>query len=159
MGTPADEIAQAWRTNAAINLMILDAIPDEALGDTLSKRGGRGGAGEFAHLHNVRLMHLEKRARDLAEGLEKLQPKPHPSRKVLRGALVRSGDAVEAYLRDLADGKPKRRGFKRGLHTTLAYFIAHEAHHRGRVLLTLKVTGHTVDRTIAMSIWDWDRIE
>ncbi len=158
MSTPADEIARAWRTNTSINLMILDAIPDEALGDTLSKRGGRGVAGEFAHLHNVRLMHLEKRARDLAEGVEKLQPKPHPPRKTLRRALVRSGDAVEAFLRELAEGKPGRRGFRRGLHTTLAYFIAHEAHHRGRVLLTLKASGHTIDRDIAMGIWDWDRI-
>lgn len=158
MLTPAEQISQAWRTNAAINLLILDAVPDHALGDTLSKRGGRGVAGEFAHLHNIRLVHLEKRARDLAGGLTKLDPKPHPPRGVLRENLVASAGAVEVFLRELAEGVPKRRGFKRGLFTTLAYFCAHEAHHRGRILLTLKVCGHTLDRKIAMGIWDWDRV-
>jgi len=158
MPTPAQEITQAWRTNAAINLLILDAIPDNAYDDTLSNRGGRGIAGEFAHLHNIRLMQLEKRANDLAQGLSKLTPKPHPPRKLLRKSLVDSAIAIETFLADLVEGKPKRRGFKRGTYTTLAYFTAHEAHHRGRILLTLKVSGHSLDRDVASGIWGWDQI-
>jgi uncharacterized damage-inducible protein DinB len=40
----------------------------------------------------------------------------------------------------------------------LGYFIAHESHHRGSILLTLKQSGHPVDKKTAYAIWDWDRI-
>jgi len=40
----------------------------------------------------------------------------------------------------------------------LSYFIAHESHHRGSILLTLKVSGHGLDAASKMAIWDWDRL-
>lgn len=46
---------------------------------------------------------------------------------------------------------------KRGLVQHLAYFVAHESHHRGSILLTLKQCG-PVDQTTRYAIWDWDRI-
>jgi uncharacterized damage-inducible protein DinB len=42
--------------------------------------------------------------------------------------------------------------------TTLGYFIAHESHHRGSILLTLKQCGHGVDSTAQYAIWDWDKM-
>ncbi|MCH7703714.1 MAG: hypothetical protein IIB61_01265 [Planctomycetes bacterium] len=56
------------------------------------------------------------------------------------------------------EGAPKRRGFKKGIFTTLAYFIAHEAHHRGRILLTLKVSRQTLDKETQGAIWGWDQM-
>lgn len=50
------------------------------------------------------------------------------------------------------------RGFKKGLVTSIAYFIAHESHHRGSILLTLKQCGHPVDQESRYAIWDWDRM-
>tara|TARA_R110002072_G_scaffold42064_7_gene117683 strand:+ start:2055 stop:2267 length:213 start_codon:yes stop_codon:yes gene_type:complete len=55
-------------------------------------------------------------------------------------------------------GEPKRRGFRKGIFTTLSYIVSHEAHHRGRMLLTLKVSGETLDRTTQMQIWGWDQL-
>ena len=42
--------------------------------------------------------------------------------------------------------------------TTLAYFISHESHHRGSILLTLKTSGHPIDKKSAYAIWGWDRM-
>lgn len=154
-----DQLLEAWRTNSRITLYLFDAISDEGMRSTLSVRGGRDVARQFAHLHDVRLYHLEKRAPDLAEGLEPFRSKEHPDRDKVRKALVTSGEAVGEFLSDLEDPPEgrKRRGFKKGIATTLAYFVAHESHHRGSILLTLKVSGHMVDQKIAYSIWDWDR--
>jgi len=67
-------------------------------------------------------------------------------------------DAIEQLLVGSFLGEPKRRGFKKGVFTTLSYFVSHEAHHRGRILLTLKVSGHTLDKDLQMKIWGWDQI-
>ena len=65
---------------------------------------------------------------------------------------------IEQFFSDWAAGVPKRRGFKKGLPAYLAYFVAHESHHRGNILLTLKQCGHNLDKDLRYQIWDWDRI-
>jgi uncharacterized damage-inducible protein DinB len=152
-----DELLEAWQTNHRINRMLLDAIPDEGLADTLSTRGGRDVARQFAHLHTVRIWHLEKRAKDLAVGLEKFATKVSPSRHELHAALDASSEAIGVFLVDVLEGKPKRRGFKKGVFTTLSYLVAHEAHHRGSILLTLKQCGHLPHKDVTMGIWGWDQ--
>ncbi|MDH5757945.1 MAG: DinB family protein [Gemmatimonadota bacterium] len=152
-----ESLVEAWRTNHRINLLLLEKISGEGLACTLSKRGGRDVARQFAHMHDVRLHHMEKRAPDLAPGLVKFASKDPPEREALVAAHEASTAAVETFLVDVLEGAPRRRGFRKGIFTTLAYFIAHESHHRGSILLTLKECGHKVDNTIAYAIWDWDR--
>jgi uncharacterized damage-inducible protein DinB len=152
------EWSVAWDTNHRINLFLIERISEEGMACTLSSRGGRDVARQFAHMHNVRVWHMEKRAKDLAEGLSVFATKHSPSKDELREAFARSTVAIAGFLEDLAEGAPRRRGFKRGLATTLSYFIAHESHHRGSILLTLKQCGHKVDQASSYAIWDWDRI-
>ena len=114
------QLIEAWRTNNRINMLLIDRITDEGMPCTLSKRGGRGVAGEFAHIHNVRVWHLQKRAKDLAQGLAIFETKVVPTKAQLRKALKASAKGVEALLVGVLNGEPKRRGFKKGLFTTLA---------------------------------------
>ena len=158
MTADTNSLSQAWQTNCEINRMIIDAVSDEGWLCTLSKRGGRGVAGEFAHMHNLRLAHLEKRAKDLAVGVIKLKPSEQPSKGEVLAALDQSDKAIDELLCCVLNEEPKRRGFKRGIFTTLSYFVSHEAHHRGRILLTLKASGETLDRNLQMAIWGWDQI-
>ncbi|MEM8875271.1 MAG: hypothetical protein AAGD32_13575, partial [Planctomycetota bacterium] len=104
-----DDITAAWLTNCRINRMVIEAVTDDGWLSTLSKRGGRGVAGEFAHVHNVRLAHLEKRAKDLASGVEKLDPSSQPSKKTVLSALDSSDSSICTMLEDILGGKPKRR--------------------------------------------------
>ncbi len=153
-----EELLEAWRTNNRINLFLIDKISVAGMRCSLSKRGGRDVARQFAHMHDVRVWHLEKRARDLAEGLEKFASKVTPTKTQLRKALSASGEAVESFLEGVLAGEPKRRGFKKGIFTTLGYFVAHESHHRGNILLTLKECGHNIDKAAQYAIWGWDQM-
>jgi len=153
-----ENLREAWETNNHLNLLLLDRISDDGLDSTLSKRGGRNVAGQFAHLHNVRAWHLEKRARDLAGDLVTFATGNSPDTDELRDALALSCTAVGSFLEGVLAGVPKRRGFKKGIFTTIAYFVAHESYHRGNILLTLKQCGHPVDQRTRYAIWDWDRM-
>lgn len=152
-----EELLEAWRTNNRINLFLIDQISDEGMACTLSKRGGRDVVRQFAHLHNVRLWHLENRAKELAAGLYKFETDERPDREFLKTCLQASADRVEQFIREVAAGHPKFRTFKKGIVNHVAYFIAHESHHRGSILLTLKQCGHKVDQATAYAIWDWDK--
>ena len=153
-----DEVVEAWRVNNRINLLLVDRISDEGMGCTLSRRGGRNVVRQLAHIHNNRIWHLQRRAKRLAEGATLFETYDEPDRKTLTAALRDSGDKIEQLFRLAGEGAPGVRTFKRGIAPYLAYFVAHESHHRGNILLTLKQSGHAVDKNTAYAIWDWDRI-
>ncbi len=152
-----DQILEAWRTNNRINLMLIDHISDEGMKCTLSKRGGRNVVRQFAHLHNNRVWQLEKRAKDLAEGLHKFATKEEPGREFLKSCLEKSCEAMAVFFEQAATGSNPRRSLKKGIIVYLGYFIAHESHHRGSILLTLKQSGHKLDDDLRYNIWDWER--
>ncbi len=59
---------------------------------------------------------------------------------------------VEFFLDGVLAGEPKRRGLKKGIFATLGYFVAHESHHRGNILLTLKECGHNIDKAARRTV-------
>ena len=153
-----EQVLEAWRVNQRINRMLIDVISDEGMLCTLSKRGGRSVGRQFAHLHYVRIHQLKTRAKSLATGARSFETKEEPEREALITALEDSSKRIEEWLRLASEGAKGVRTFKRGLVPTLAYLVAHESHHRGNILLTLKQCGQPVAKEARYGIWDWDRI-
>ena len=152
-----EQLVETWRINNRINLFLIERITVAGMTSTLSTRGGRDVAGQFAHLHNVRLGWLDVGAKDLAKGLAKFPGKESPTKARLRDALTASGAAIERWIVRAVDDGGRAKGFKRGIVPAIGYFIAHDSHHRGSVLLTLKLTGHKVDTETQYGIWEWDK--
>ncbi len=152
-----DDVLDAWRTNHRITLLLLDAVSDEGMRCTLSKRGGRDVLRQFAHIQYVRALQLQKRAKAVSEGVVVFNPKDDIDRGALREALEDSARRIEDWLRRAADGEKGFKTFKSGVPGTLGYLVAHESHHRGSILLTVKQCGHPVDKDIRYGIWDWNR--
>ncbi len=101
---------------------------------------------------------LEAWRTNLAAGLVKFESKDSPTKKQLKNAMTASSLAIEKLFTGVTAGEPGRRGFKKGASTMLAYFVAHESHHRGNILLTIKECGHNLSQAERYAIWDWDRI-
>ena len=158
MEDAVEQLLEVWRTNNRINLFLIGEISDEGMKCTLSTRGGRNVVRQFCHVHNNRLYLLESRARDLAKGLYKFATKEEPDKARLKQNLQASSERIETFLRDAAAGVPRRRSLKKGVIAHLGYLVAHESHHRGSILLTLKQCGHNLDQATRYAIWNWDRI-
>jgi uncharacterized damage-inducible protein DinB len=37
----------------------------------------------------------------------------------------------------------------------LTYFVAHEAHHRGQIVMVARQTGHRLPSTATAGLWQW----
>ena len=147
------EALDAWRRNQHINRLLLESFSEEALAASLSTRGGRSVARQFAHLHRTRGYQLEKRAKHLEAGLVYLPAKEEPQRTALIAALEESAARVEEWIRLAAGGDPRVRTMPGGLVTQVAYLVSHESHHRGNALLTCKQLGIPVERGVRDALW------
>jgi uncharacterized damage-inducible protein DinB len=144
-------LSETFRINNNINLYLLNAIPEAHLKDQSASKGRTVGE-QFAHMHNVRLMWLKAAEPLLLEGLEKLEKENGITKSQLKKSLEDSDKAIEVLL-EHSSGKIK--GFKPHATAFLGYVIAHEAHHRGQILLSLKQSGHMVDKKVQFGIWEW----
>ncbi|OGC96159.1 MAG: hypothetical protein A2W25_07075 [candidate division Zixibacteria bacterium RBG_16_53_22] len=138
-------------------MFAIENIPDNALDATLSTRGGRDIARQFAHMHMVRVWRLEATSKKLATGLERFEKGKSPDKKKLLKALEHSGEAVQRLSQGYIENAGKVANFKRGVIPTLAYLISHEAHHRGSILLTMKQSGFRLPDSLKWGIWDWNK--
>ena len=155
--TAPEGLIEAWRINNRINLFLIDRITDAGMASTTSTRGGRNVSRQFAHLHNNRIDFLIHHApRDLSDGLVKFESNYSPKKQELKTALEASCEAVARLLaRSVREGGSIRR-LRRGVFTAFGYLIAHDSHHRGSILLTLKLTGNKLDSDAQYLIWDWN---
>jgi uncharacterized damage-inducible protein DinB len=148
-----EQLLETWQIHNRINLYLLNAIDESSPGD-LSASKGRTVGEQFAHLHNVRLMWLKSAAPELLAGLEKIEKESASDKKLLSQSLAASGQAISRMLTEcFATGKVK--GFKPHATAFLGYIISHESHHRGQIALTLKQSGHPLDRKTAFGLWEW----
>ena len=154
-----EQLVESWQINHRATLKLLNALSEEALRATLSKRGGRDVARQLAHVHEVRLTWAELTSRtNQSAKLWHFAKGETPNKKDLKKALEESARAIETTIRESWAHGGKTRGFKRGLLPLVGYLIAHESHHRGSMLLTLKQTGHPLSDELRWGLWDWANI-
>ncbi|RMF69201.1 MAG: hypothetical protein D6743_02220 [Calditrichaeota bacterium] len=152
-----NQIIETWGIHNRIMLFVLEHLPNEALTATLSKRGGRDVARQLAHLHMVRVWRLEAFSKKIKEQLLVFEKGETPDREKLRQALTQSGEIMEKYLRYCLANGGAVSNFKRGVVPMLGYYISHEAHHCGSILLTIKQSGFKLPDALKWHIWEWNK--
>jgi uncharacterized damage-inducible protein DinB len=149
--SPADAVLRSFAMHNRIHLYLLDALAPEVW--LAAPPGGKGRtlAALVSHIHGVRLMWLK------AGGAKAL---PAPMEKTAtvaeaKEALKASDAAIRDWLGPILKGNAKISGFKPDAWAFVSYLIAHEAHHRGQMLLLARQLGHAVDKSTSFGMWEW----
>jgi uncharacterized damage-inducible protein DinB len=162
-----DTLLETYASNDAMNQLILSNLDARAWRSQApgQKGNGRTIAAIFAHLHNCRLKWLKLNAPHLK------CPRPlDPHRCTMKQAAAAHRRSAAQCLRMLSDALsagPNRRvsRFSRDSWmptwpaggTMFAYMFAHEAHHRGQIMMLAHQLGYrTLDKS--PGIWQWEKL-
>lgn len=159
----AATILQAWRTSSRVTSYLVEHIPAPLWDEPLPGAKARTVRMMAAHLHNSRTTWLRTLGREHGIVAPPLVDRRRVTRAQLLTALKRSAKGMETLLRlgIAAGGRvPPSRGYVwRNLPLdvghVLSYFVAHEAHHRGQIIMVARQLGHRLPSAVSNGVWQW----
>lgn len=153
----------SWRTNSRVTAYLVEQIP-AALWDAAVPGAPRRTVRMIAgHLHNARCTWVKTLGREHGVTVPAAVDRRTVTRPALLSALKRSSNGIEALLElGLAAGGhvPPSKGYiwrnlPLDVPHVLTYFVAHEGHHRGQIVMLARQLGHRLPPEIAGGLWQF----
>jgi uncharacterized damage-inducible protein DinB len=152
----------AWHTSHRVTVYLIENLPPG-----LCSRGVPGAPRRTvrmiaAHIHNARCMWIKMLgARHRIPVPRTVDGRAVRRAELLRG-LSRSSEGIARLIRlGVAQGGAVPRAawqnFPTDLPHFLSYFVAHEAHHRGQLVLLARQLGHRLPPGVTAGLWQWNQ--
>lgn len=156
-------IVPAWSTNARATEELVRALPIQVYRAPIPGVPRRTVRAMAVHIHNSRCGWLRTLGEPLGISVPRRADPLREGRPALVRALRESAQGMEAlFLLAVQRGgylpASKRyvwRNLALDIGHLVTYFVAHEAHHRGQLLLIARQLGLPVPATAADAVWWW----
>ena len=158
-------ILASWRTNSRVTAYLIERLPAALWRASIPGEPNRTIRMLAAHLHNARSRWVRTLGREHGLTPPDLVDRYRVTRRALTAALKRSSRGIESLLElGIAAGGqvPPSRGYvwrnlPLDVEHVLTYFVAHEAHHRGQILLIARQLGQRLPAEVVGGLWAWNR--
>jgi uncharacterized damage-inducible protein DinB len=160
-----DTILNTWRTSNRVTVFLVEQLPPEVWTAAIPGAPRRTIRMIAGHMHNARCMWLKTLGQAQGVPVPRSVDRRRVARRELVPALQRSSRGI---LRLLSLGCERGgrvpmtssytwRNLPLDVGHVLAYFVAHEAHHRGQIVLVARALGHRLPPEVTAGLWQWTR--
>jgi uncharacterized damage-inducible protein DinB len=160
-----DLVLNAWRTNNCVTTFLFENIPDELW--QASVPGARRKTVQMiaGHIHNARCMWVKTLGQEHGIVTPRSVDRRKVGRKELCVALGRSSRGIASLLKLGCDrggviplsASYKWRNLPVDVGHVLTYFVAHEGHHRGQIVMIARQVGLRLPVEITGGLWHWTK--
>ena len=161
----AKVVLAAWRTNDRVTAYLIERLPKDLWPAAVPGAPRRTVRMIAGHIHNARCMWIKTLGREHGIAVPPGVNRHRVRRDELLKALAASGRGIASLLRmglDRGGELPATRAYVfRNLPLdvghVLTYFVAHEGHHRGQIVLIARQLGRRLPLTVTGGLWQWTR--
>ncbi len=158
-------ILDAWATNNRVTMFLVEQMPLELWSAALPGCPRRTMRMVLGHIHNARCMWLKTLGRPHGIRVPAAVDRHRVTCSQLVRALERSGRGIAGLLTlglDAGGQIPPTaaytwRNLPLDVAHVLTYFVAHEGHHRGQIVLAARQLGHRLPPAVRNGLWQWTK--
>jgi uncharacterized damage-inducible protein DinB len=158
-----DAAVEAWKTIHATTAFLVAGVPDDAWSLRAPGIPSRSIRSIAAHLHNSRRLWIRTLGEERGITVPTRVDERRITKRAVGAALEKSNRGMVALFRlgEKNGGRipmTKRytwRNLPLDLGHVLAYFSAHEGHHRGQIVMLARQLGHRLPREVIDGLWQF----
>ena len=163
MTVQADTLLAAWTTNNRVTAFLVRHIPSTLWSVPLPSTPARSIRMIAAHLHNARCSWVRTLGREHGITVPLRVDRRTVTRRQLVSALMKSSRGIGALL-ELGCSRGGRippskayvwRNLSLDVGHVLTYFVAHEAHHRGQIVMLARQLDYRLPVAVTGELWQW----
>ena len=160
-----DTILDAWRTSNQVTVFLVEHLPAELWTAAIPGAPRRTIRMLAGHLHNSRCAWVKILGEELGVRVPRGVDRHRVARRQLVQALHRSSRGIADLLalgcdhggRIPAASTYVWRNLPLDVGHVLSYFVAHEGHHRGQIVLVARALGQRLPAAVVDGLWQWNR--
>ena len=160
---PHNDLLAAWGTSNRVTEFFFENLPSELWKEKIPGAPRKTVRMIAGHIHNARCMWIKMIGKHYGIAPPKSVDRRVVSRTSLLSALKKSNNAIVELINVGLDQNGTSgadvpwMNMPADVTHFICYLIAHEAHHRGQIILVARGSGHRLQPEVTNGIWQWKK--